>query len=98
MGSLFPNTCRNMLEARDADNKQGKKFPAERIKAAEEKSALKLIVRRAQARWFMFAGETPELILRQTDLDDCADAYIMLAKNTSMTGMKVQVGELPRSV
>jgi len=47
---------------------------------------------------FYVSGETRELIPRQTDLDDCADAYIMLAKNTSMTGMKVQVGELLRSV
>lgn len=28
-----------------------------------------------------------------TDLDDCADAFIMLAKNSSMTGTKVQIGE-----
>lgn len=28
-----------------------------------------------------------------TNLEDCADAFIMLAKNGSMTGMKVQVGE-----
>lgn len=27
----------------------------------------------------------------ETFLDDCANAYVMLAKNTSMTGMKVQV-------
>lgn len=28
-----------------------------------------------------------------TDLQDCADTYVMLAKNTSMTGAKIQVGE-----
>jgi hypothetical protein len=33
-----------------------------------------------------------------TDLVDCASAYVMLAKNTSMTGQKIQVGELPRRV
>lgn len=27
----------------------------------------------------------------ETFLDDCADAFVMLAKNTSMTGMRVQV-------
>jgi enoyl-[acyl-carrier-protein] reductase (NADH) len=27
----------------------------------------------------------------ETFLQDCADAFIMLAKNTSMTGMKIQV-------
>jgi len=26
-----------------------------------------------------------------TKLDDCADVYVMLAKNTSMTGQNVQV-------
>ena len=29
----------------------------------------------------------------QTELGECADAYIMLAKNTSMTGQNIQVGE-----
>jgi hypothetical protein len=27
----------------------------------------------------------------ETFLDDCVDAFVMLAKNTSMTGMRVQV-------
>lgn len=27
----------------------------------------------------------------ETYLQDCADAFIMLAKNTSMTGMRIQV-------
>ncbi|KAL9071152.1 MAG: hypothetical protein Q9157_005567 [Trypethelium eluteriae] len=31
------------------------------------------------------------LIRLQTDLDDCANTFVMLAKNTSMTGMKIQV-------
>lgn len=30
---------------------------------------------------------------RETKLEDCAAAYVMLAKNESMTGAKVQVGE-----
>jgi len=29
----------------------------------------------------------------ETFLQDCADAFVMLAKNTSMTGAKVQVGK-----
>lgn len=29
----------------------------------------------------------------QTDLGDCADAYVMVAKNTSMTGQNIQVGK-----
>jgi len=28
-----------------------------------------------------------------TDLVDCANAYVMLAKNSSMTGQKIQVGK-----
>ncbi|KAI9664757.1 MAG: hypothetical protein M1821_006205 [Bathelium mastoideum] len=28
---------------------------------------------------------------KETDLDDCANTFIMLAKNTSITGMKIQV-------
>ena len=27
----------------------------------------------------------------ETYLQDCADAFVMLAKNTSMTGMRIQV-------
>jgi hypothetical protein len=27
----------------------------------------------------------------ETYLDDCAEAFVMLAKNTSMTGMRIQV-------
>lgn len=32
-----------------------------------------------------------------TDLSDCADAFVMIAKNTSMTGQKISVGELKAS-
>ncbi|KAF2399098.1 NAD(P)-binding protein, partial [Trichodelitschia bisporula] len=32
------------------------------------------------------------VLKRPTDLEDCADAFIMLAKNTSMTGQRVTVG------
>lgn len=28
---------------------------------------------------------------RETDLQDCVDAFVMLARNTSMTGMRIQV-------
>lgn len=40
------------------------------------------------------AMEEKAVLKKVTDLDDTADAFIMLAKNSSMTGMKVQVGEL----
>jgi enoyl-[acyl-carrier-protein] reductase (NADH) len=31
------------------------------------------------------------VLKREVDLQDCADAFVMLAKNTSMTGMRIQV-------
>lgn len=34
-----------------------------------------------------------ETIWKQTDLDDCANAFVNLAKNSSMTGQSVQIGE-----
>ena len=32
------------------------------------------------------------MLKHETYLQDCADAFVMLATNTSMTGMKVQIG------
>jgi len=29
---------------------------------------------------------------KATDLGDCADAFVMIAKNASMTGQQIQVG------
>lgn len=29
---------------------------------------------------------------KQTDLDDCAQAFVDIARNTSMTGQKIQIG------
>lgn len=34
-----------------------------------------------------------ETIWKQTNLDDCAEAFVALAKNSSMTGQSVQIGE-----
>ncbi|KAL0263463.1 hypothetical protein SLS55_002443 [Diplodia seriata] len=33
---------------------------------------------------------------KETDLQDCANAFVDLASNTSITGAKIQVGESPR--
>ena len=38
-------------------------------------------------------AEQRAVLKKVTDLDDTAEAFIMLAKNSSMTGMKVQVGK-----
>lgn len=31
------------------------------------------------------------VLKKDTDLQDCADAFVMLARNSSMTGMRIQV-------
>lgn len=33
-----------------------------------------------------------KLILEQTDLEDCADAFVAAARNGSMTGQNIQIG------
>ena len=43
-------------------------------------------------------AEQRAVLKKVTDLDDTAEAFIMLAKNSSMTGMKVQVGKSFMSV
>jgi len=30
---------------------------------------------------------------RETEIDQCADAFVMIAKNTSMTGQRISVGK-----
>lgn len=37
------------------------------------------------------ASKSAAALKHETDLQDCADAFIMLAKNTSMTGARIQV-------
>lgn len=71
------------------DKEQGKKFSPERIKFMEEKAVLKKTVSLLCDALFAC------LLLNSTkaDLEDTADAYIMLAKNTSITGMKIQIGK-----
>ena len=32
----------------------------------------------------------------ETDLEDCADAFVSIAKNSSMTGQKIAVGKISR--
>ena len=34
----------------------------------------------------------------ETDLNDCANAFVMIAKNASMTGQKIQVGEFAENL
>lgn len=45
----------------------------------------------------MFAPKRPDswsnmLTREQPELEDCANAYLMLAKNTSITGQSIQIG------
>lgn len=37
--------------------------------------------------------EEKAALKKVTDLDDCADAYVLIAKNGSMTGQQITVGE-----
>lgn len=34
-----------------------------------------------------------KLMLEQTDLEDCADAFVAAARNSSLTGQNIQIGE-----
>jgi hypothetical protein len=33
------------------------------------------------------------VLKKETDLEDCANMYIAIAKNSSMTGQRIQVGK-----
>ena len=68
----------------------GKQFPEERVQQMKEAAVLKKVVRRSPYE----AIEARLTCYCQTDLEDCADVYIMLARNTSMTGIRIQVGTL----
>ena len=37
------------------------------------------------------AAKDAAVLKQETLLDDCANAFVYLAKNTSMTGMRIQV-------
>jgi len=66
---------------------QGLKFSEERIKQNKQAAALKQEVVHTTSLGADHADS------RQTLLDDCADAYISAAKNTSMTGQQIVVGK-----
>lgn len=61
-------------------------FTSERIAEINERALLKKEVSQplSNGRW---------LIIIETNLDDCADAFISLAKNSSMTGQSIVVGK-----
>jgi hypothetical protein len=42
--------------------------------------------------------EEKAVLKQATDLEDCADMYVAIAKNTSMTGQKIAVGKLLTSI
>jgi hypothetical protein len=41
--------------------------------------------------WFLFLLTLITCVTSQTDLQDCADMFVSLAKNTSITGQHIQV-------
>lgn len=42
----------------------------------------------------MNAGFSAGLMSDQTELEDCADAFVATAKNASITGQTIQIGKL----
>jgi hypothetical protein len=38
------------------------------------------------------------VLKKETEISECADAYVMIAKNTSMTGQRIAVGESSRGI
>ena len=67
---------------------QGAKFTPAMLQASKDRAILKKEV---------FLGNIErqiscKLILEQTDLEDCADAFVSAAKNSSLTGQNIQIG------
>jgi hypothetical protein len=67
------------------------KFPESARNAAIEKAVLKQEVRTFMLAFLVPSNSTYTWI-EQTKLDDCADAFIAVATNTSMTGQQIVVG------
>ena len=59
------------------------------MKAHNDKAVLKKEV----SRRILQIGRDP-LTFIQTDLEDCADAFVAAAKNSSMTGQNIQIGKI----
>lgn len=70
---------------------QGERFSADEIKAHNDKAILKKEVSRDSMSTLYKLKSWP--MHMQTGLEDCADAFVAAAKNSSMTGQNIQIGK-----
>lgn len=76
------------------DMQQGERFPDEMIEKIKNKATLKQEVRRLfRLCWEELTPANLDVIPK-TLLDDCADMYISVTKNTSLTGQEIQIGNI----
>ena len=71
----------------DVDSTKGDRFSKKTIESCEQRSYLGKTVSSptSSQKWH-------KLTFTQTDIEDCADAFISAAKNGSMTGQNIQIG------
>lgn len=72
----------------------GNQYGEERLAGIKKAAVLKKEVRsRSRVDVDSHSVVLTEASLGQTEIADCADAYVMIAKNSSLTGQNIQVGE-----
>lgn len=70
----------------------GTKYSEEKVKEMNEKAYLKKEVCNSLLSYPFTLKLIHDSFSVQTDLGDCAQAYLDIARNTSMTGQRIQVG------
>lgn len=83
-----PGCACDVVEHRFDSVPKGQNFLPEQIQGAKDKALLKKEVSDREARLAVAV-----LMPAQTDLEDCANTFIDLAKNSSMTCQTVVVGK-----
>lgn len=73
---------------------QGERFSKEAVQAYVDKAALKHVVSNEPPAPSIVINGTQLTPTSKPELEDCADVFITIAKNTSMTGQQIQVGKL----
>lgn len=76
-----------MIVKVDVDSAKGERFSKMMIERCEQKSYLG-----KTASSPTLSQKWHKLTFTQTDIEDCADAFISAAKNGSMTGQNIQIG------
>lgn len=67
--------------------KYGERFSKETVQAYTDKAVLKLVVYNNHS--YLLTGANHNT---KPEIEDCADVFITIAKNTSTTGQQIQVG------